>query len=52
MKQIDLKILQGLFMNAIYGGRVDNPTDLRVLESYLEFLFKRDSYKMVNFPKG
>ncbi len=44
MKPIDLKILQGLFMNAIYGGRVDNAQDMRVLETYMELIFKRDGY--------
>lgn len=29
------KFVHGLFANAIYGGRVDNTFDLKVLESYL-----------------
>ena len=38
-------------MNAIYGGRVDNSQDMRVLETYMELIFKRDGYKMLHFPK-
>lgn len=52
MKTLDFKILQGLFINAIYGGRVDNPTDVRVLDTFMELLFKADSYKGLQFPKN
>lgn len=31
--------MHGLMENAIYGGRVDNNFDLRVLTSYLEQVF-------------
>ena len=31
--------IHGLFENAIYGGRVDNPFDLRVMVSYLKQFF-------------
>ena len=31
--------IHGLFKNAIYGGRVDNQFDLRILESYLFDIF-------------
>ena len=31
--------IHGLFKNAIYGGRVDNQFDLRILESYLYDIF-------------
>lgn len=31
--------MHGLMENAIYGGRVDNNFDLRVLTSYLEQIF-------------
>ena len=34
--------VHGLFQNAIYGGRVDNSFDLRVLESYLKDFFNSD----------
>ncbi|PKU42265.1 cytoplasmic dynein 2 heavy chain 1 [Limosa lapponica baueri] len=33
------EFVHGLFENAIYGGRVDNYFDMRVLRSYLEQLF-------------
>lgn len=31
--------MHGLFENAIYGGRIDNYFDMKVLRSYLEQLF-------------
>ena len=31
--------MHGLMQNAIYGGRVDNTFDMRVLFSYLEQIF-------------
>jgi dynein heavy chain 2 len=31
--------IHGLYINAIYGGRVDNPFDVRVLEVYLRHFF-------------
>jgi dynein heavy chain 2 len=31
--------LYGLFKNAIYGGRIDNDTDLKVLDSYINLYF-------------
>ena len=36
---IDFEILYGVFENAIYGGRIDNETDLRVLRCYLRQFF-------------
>ncbi|XP_053312461.1 cytoplasmic dynein 2 heavy chain 1 isoform X2 [Spea bombifrons] len=50
--------VQGLLENAIYGGRVDNYFDLRVLRSYLEQFFNSQaiggsqmrSSKMTHFP--
>lgn len=50
--------MHGLFENAIYGGRVDNYFDMRVLRSYLEQLFNSRvigglntrGKKMTNFP--
>ena len=34
--------LYGLFENAIYGGRIDNEFDMRVLRAYLELYFSND----------
>ncbi|KAJ8027756.1 Cytoplasmic dynein 2 heavy chain 1 [Holothuria leucospilota] len=34
--------IHGLFENAIYGGRVDNPFDMQVLRSYLNQYFNSD----------
>lgn len=34
--------IHGLMMNAIYGGRVDNPFDVRMLQTYLEHFFCND----------
>jgi dynein heavy chain 2 len=36
---IDWEAIYGLMKDAIYGGRVDNPYDMRVLDSYLRFGF-------------
>ncbi|XP_040400085.1 cytoplasmic dynein 2 heavy chain 1 isoform X2 [Cygnus olor] len=38
-KDFQWEFVHGLFENAIYGGRVDNYFDMRVLRSYLEQLF-------------
>uniref|UniRef100_A0A672TN04 Cytoplasmic dynein 2 heavy chain 1 n=1 Tax=Strigops habroptila TaxID=2489341 RepID=A0A672TN04_STRHB len=38
-KEFQWEFVHGLFENAIYGGRVDNYFDMRVLRSYLEQLF-------------
>jgi hypothetical protein len=32
---IDWEAIYGLMKDAIYGGRIDNPYDMRVLDSYL-----------------
>lgn len=34
--------LYGLFENAIYGGRIDNEFDMRVLRAYLELYFNNE----------
>ncbi|XP_075274100.1 cytoplasmic dynein 2 heavy chain 1 isoform X3 [Opisthocomus hoazin] len=52
------EFVHGLFENAIYGGRVDNYFDMRVLRSYLEQLFNSRiigslnarGKKMTSFP--
>lgn len=38
-KNIQWEYIQGLFEIAIYGGRIDDPFDLRVLSSYLREYF-------------
>jgi len=42
-EQLDLDVVHGLMEDAIYGGRVDNPYDGRVLKAYLRKLFTRDA---------
>jgi len=49
--------VHGLFENAIYGGRVDNNFDVRVLTSYLQKYFSEvltvshgDILQFVNWP--
>jgi len=37
--EIDWETIHGLMEDAIYGGRVDNPYDLRVLQTYLKKYF-------------
>lgn len=37
--QIQWKFLIGLFHNAVYGGRIDNMVDLKILRAYLEMYF-------------
>ncbi|OXB57863.1 hypothetical protein ASZ78_016437 [Callipepla squamata] len=38
-KDFQWEFVRGLFENAIYGGRIDNYFDMKVLRSYLEQLF-------------
>lgn len=38
-KDVQWEFVHGLLENAIYGGRVDNCFDLRVLQSYLKQFF-------------
>jgi dynein heavy chain 2 len=35
----------GILENAIYGGRIDNEFDLRVLRAYIESLFRDQTLK-------
>ncbi|NXC70641.1 DYHC2 protein, partial [Anhinga anhinga] len=57
-KDFQWEFVHGLFENAIYGGRVDNYFDMRVLRSYLEQLFNSQligslnarGKKMTSFP--
>lgn len=39
----DWNTIYGLFENAIYGGRVDDDFDLRVLRTYLHEFFNEDT---------
>jgi dynein heavy chain 2 len=34
-KGLDWEIVHGLMVDAIYGGRIDNAFDIRVLKAYL-----------------
>ncbi|QDZ22651.1 heavy chain of dynein [Chloropicon primus] len=38
------KFLQGLLLDAVYGGRIDNPQDLEVLKLYLGQYFSDDAF--------
>lgn len=40
--RIDWRTVRGLMVDAIYGGRVDNPHDMRVLATYLRQYFNSD----------
>lgn len=40
--EIDWLSLHGLMDNAIYGGRIDNPFDLRVLRCYIQEFFNSE----------
>lgn len=40
--EADWEYLHGLMENSVYGGRVDNAYDLRVLRAYLKLLFNAD----------
>jgi len=43
--QIQWQTIYGILENAIYGGRVDNQYDLRVLKSYIELFFNESTMK-------
>ncbi|CAM9367763.1 unnamed protein product [Discosporangium mesarthrocarpum] len=40
--RVDWKTVRGLMEDAVYGGRVDNPFDMRVLTAYLQAMFNSD----------
>lgn len=42
-KNTDFELIRGLFLNAIYGGRVDNDFDVMVLDEYLKLAFNSNS---------
>lgn len=43
--KIDWNTMYGLMENAIYGGRIDNPYDVRVLSAYLQIIFSDDTIR-------
>jgi dynein heavy chain 2 len=45
---IDWQMLHGLMSDTIYGGRIDNSVDLRILNTYIEEYFNAE---MVNGNK-
>lgn len=51
-KEIQWPTLYGLYENAIYGGRVDNEQDLRVLRAYLETYFNQNKMQGLVLPTG
>jgi len=40
-KSLNFEALYGIFEEGIYGGRIDNPSDLKVLRSYLRKYFNQ-----------
>ncbi|KAG0423664.1 hypothetical protein HPB47_000564, partial [Ixodes persulcatus] len=50
---VEWEFLRGLFETAVYGGRVDNPFDMRVLRSYLgQFFVTLPSSRGLRGPRG
>uniref|UniRef100_A0A8C5YQN7 Cytoplasmic dynein 2 heavy chain 1 n=1 Tax=Marmota marmota marmota TaxID=9994 RepID=A0A8C5YQN7_MARMA len=47
-KDVQWEYVHGLFENAIYGGRIDNYFDLRVLQSYLKQFFNSSVIDVLN----
>ncbi|KAF5921105.1 hypothetical protein HPG69_018505 [Diceros bicornis minor] len=47
-KDIQWEFVHGLLENAIYGGRIDNYFDLRVLQSYLKQFFNSSVIDILN----
>ena len=41
---VEWRTLYGLFENAIYGGRIDNEHDVRVLRAYLQSYFSQEVF--------
>ncbi|VDN36869.1 unnamed protein product [Dibothriocephalus latus] len=39
------KSIKGLLNNAIYGGRMDNPFDVKVLETFLDQIFNETTIR-------
>ena len=49
---IDWEFIHGLFANAIYGGRVDDVHDIRILTSYLKDMFNPEVISTGKRPLG
>lgn len=47
-KDVQWEFVHGLLENAIYGGRIDNYFDLRVLQSYLKQFFNSSVIDILN----
>ena len=47
-KDVQWEFVHGLLENAIYGGRIDNYFDLRVLQSYLKQFFNSSIIDILN----
>lgn len=47
-KDVQWEFVHGLLENAIYGGRIDNYFDLRVLQSYLKQFFNSSIIDVLN----
>ncbi|XP_077915202.1 cytoplasmic dynein 2 heavy chain 1 isoform X5 [Halichoerus grypus] len=47
-KDVQWEFLHGLLENAVYGGRIDNYFDLRVLQSYLKQFFNSSITDVLN----
>ncbi|KAG7470921.1 hypothetical protein MATL_G00119020 [Megalops atlanticus] len=48
-KELQWEFVHGLLENAIYGGRIDNLSDLRILRSYLQQYFNS---RLLSGPQG
>lgn len=42
IQQVEWTVVHGILENAIYGGRVDNDYDVRVLKGYLQYYFNNE----------
>lgn len=47
-KDVQWEFVHGLLENSIYGGRIDNYFDLRVLQSYLKQFFNSSIIDVLN----
>ncbi|XP_037123246.1 cytoplasmic dynein 2 heavy chain 1 isoform X1 [Syngnathus acus] len=51
-KPFQWEFVHGLLESAIYGGRIDNPSDLRILRSYLEQFFSARLFSSLSAGQG